>query len=83
MMKHRWQRLKLLNWLLRKQFGKKKPKPKNDNKIVNIRVDYGEIEIGKKVREAGGKWNRAKKVWELLFSDVAALNLESRIIGNN
>ena len=46
------------------------------------KIDYGEIKLGKKVKQAGGKWNRSKKVWELAYADVAALKLESRIVSS-
>jgi len=44
--------------------SKRKP-PRN--KIVQITVGYGSSRIGKIVREAGGKWNRKAKVWELPY----------------
>lgn len=50
------------------------------NKLINIRVKYGEVHIGKLVRAAGGKWNKQKNVWELAYKEVIALGLEDRII---
>ena len=50
------------------------------NKIVQLKVNYGEIRIGKLVRNAGGKWNREQGVWELAYGEVIALGLEKRIV---
>ncbi len=50
------------------------------NKIVNIRIDYGEIQLGKLLRSAGGKWNRGKKLWELPYREVVSLDLVERIV---
>jgi hypothetical protein len=48
--------------------------------MVSLRVQYGEIEIGKKIKAAGGKWNARKKVWEIPYQKVVALGLTDRIV---
>ncbi len=50
------------------------------NKTMYLRVKYGEVEIGRMIRDAGGKWNRHKRVWELAYKHVVALNLTDRIV---
>jgi len=50
------------------------------NKIMQLKVKYGEINMGKLIRAAGGRWNRKEKVWELPYSEVLALGLENRIV---
>jgi hypothetical protein len=50
------------------------------NKIMRIRVKYGEVDVGKQVRAAGGTWNRAKQVWELPYGEVRRLGLMERIV---
>jgi len=50
------------------------------NKIIHVRVKYGEVELGRQVRAAGGTWNRAKRVWELPYGEVLRLGLTERII---
>ena len=50
------------------------------NKIVQITVAYGEVRVGKLVREAGGKWNRKARVWELSYGEVLDLGLEERLV---
>ena len=57
--------------------SKRKP-PRN--KIVQITVAYGEARIGKLVREAGGKWNRNARVWELPYGEVLDLGLQERLV---
>jgi hypothetical protein len=49
------------------------------NRMVSLRIDYGEIEKGRLVRAAGGKWNRGSKVWELPYREAVVLGLEDRI----
>ena len=56
---------------------------KNDtysSKPVYVRIQYGEIELGRKVKEAGGVWNREKKLWVLPLRAVLDLDLEDRIV---
>ena len=50
------------------------------NKIMNIRVKYGEKELGILLRNAGGHWDRKNKVWKLPYREVLDLGLESRIV---
>jgi len=50
------------------------------NKKVRLRVAYGEIDVGRKVKAAGGKWNRQLKVWELAYKQTLQLGLTERIM---
>jgi hypothetical protein len=38
------------------------------------------VELREQVKQAGGKWNRSRKVWEMRYERVAALKLEARIV---
>jgi hypothetical protein len=53
------------------------------NKIMHLRIEYGEIDLARLVKSAGGRWNRAGKYWELAFGEVKSIGLEKRIIGTN
>ena len=50
------------------------------NKIIDLKIVYGETYLGRLVRAAGGRWNRKKKLWELPYSEAMALGLEDRIV---
>ena len=50
------------------------------NKILHLRVEYGEEQIGRLIRSAGGNWNKEKKYWELPYREVISLGLTDRII---
>ena len=50
------------------------------NKIMHLRIQYGEVDLARAVKGAGGRWNRVGKYWELAYADVKALGLDSRII---
>ena len=56
------------------------PKKTPWNKIIPLKIDYGEIELRKIVKAAGGKWNKGKRVRELPFNKVKSLGLKERII---
>ena len=49
------------------------------NKIMDIRIEYGERELVQQVKSLGGRWDRQQKVWKLPFGYVQILNLEDRI----
>ena len=52
------------------------------NKIVKVNVAYGEIEVGRMIRNIGGRWNRQEKVWELPYMHVVNLGLQNRLQGD-
>ena len=50
------------------------------NKIVKVKIAYGEIELGKLMRRMGGRWNREEKVWEIPYLHAVNLGLQDRIV---
>lgn len=50
------------------------------DKIVAVRVEYGETELRDLVRNAGGKWKNEEKVWELPYRKVRELGLQKRML---
>lgn len=50
------------------------------NKKMALKVNYGEVHIGRAIKSVGGIWNAKEKVWELPWCEVQALGLENRIV---
>ena len=50
------------------------------NKRMPVKVAYGERGIAARVKAAGGRWNPDKKVWEVPYRAVVALQLEDRLV---
>ncbi len=50
------------------------------NKIMKLQINYGEVDLARKVKSMGGKWNREKGVWELAYRYVQTLGLAKRIV---
>jgi hypothetical protein len=50
------------------------------DRIMPVRIQYGEVALGVRVKAAGGKWNREKKFWELPYQEIVNLGLRARII---
>jgi len=53
------------------------------DRMTRIRIKYGEVALGKKVRAAGGNWNRTQQVWELPYKEVVRLGLTNRIVNHD
>ncbi len=47
--------------------------------LVGVQVSLAEVELQRRVKQAGGKWNPARKLWELRYDQVCRLGLKSRI----
>ena len=48
--------------------------------MVGVRVGFAEAAMRERVKQAGGKWNRRRKVWDMRDDQVVALQLEARIV---
>lgn len=53
----------------------------NPEELLLVRVAYSETALRQRIRMAGGKWNTAKRGWELRRGLVEQLGLESRVMG--
>jgi hypothetical protein len=49
--------------------------------VVYVKINWGERDMGIKVKRAGGVWNPERQVWELAYERVQALGLTGRIVG--
>jgi hypothetical protein len=47
--------------------------------LVGVRVGVTEVELQRQVKQAGGRWNPAERVWRLPYSRAMALGLKDRI----
>jgi hypothetical protein len=73
-------KIKTVELILDRQIWEKENNKIPPNKLVSIQVVYGEAQIGRLVRAAGGQCDRNKKVWQLPYREVVALGFESRIV---
>ena len=47
---------------------------------MGVRVGFAKVELRDQVKQAGGKWNRSRKVWELRYDHEVARKLETQIV---
>jgi hypothetical protein len=50
------------------------------SRIVGLRIEWRETDLRKQVKQAGGKWNPDKRVWEMRYDRAKALGWEARIV---
>ena len=48
--------------------------------LVGVRVAWGEAEVARRVKRAGGTWDAGLKLWRLPAGDARRLGLEERIV---
>jgi hypothetical protein len=58
------------------------PPPPAPDTIVAVRVAWGEADLARAIKAAGGRWNRTQKVWELRYDQVIALHLIDRVVAD-
>lgn len=53
--------------------------PPTGETIVGVKVEWGEADIARQVKIAGGVWDGQKKLWVLQYSQVEKLGLQERV----
>ena len=59
---------------------KKQQQKIEDETVVPVRIEYGEKQLGKMARSAGGKWNPDVKLWYIRYGKIKGTELEKHII---
>jgi hypothetical protein len=54
--------------------------PRREDRLVLVRVAWGEAELGRRIKAAGGDWDRHRRAWELPYSQAVRLGLLDRIV---
>ena len=72
--------VKTVELIVEKRPRQRKSRQIPKDTLMCLRVEYGEVEVGKRIREAGGTWNRSERVWRLAYKDVMRLGLTDRIV---
>ena len=57
--------------------------PYADHQSVGVRIGFAEVAVRERAKQAGGKWNPDRKVWELRYREAVALKLTTRIVNEN
>jgi len=52
------------------------------NKRVHLRIEYGEADLGRLIKSAGGFWNKEEGYWVLPYREVVSLGLENRVMND-
>lgn len=47
---------------------------------VGLRVERQEIDLQRRIKQAGGTWNPAQRVWEIQYDQAIALGLKARMV---
>ncbi|HYE71734.1 MAG TPA: hypothetical protein VEF04_00325 [Blastocatellia bacterium] len=55
------------------------PKQTKPPTQADVQIAWGETQLAQQVKAAGGKWNRAKRLWEMPYDQAIVLGLEARI----
>lgn len=52
----------------------------DEQTVVQVKVAWGERQVSRQVKQAGGVWNIKQRVWEIAYGKAKALGLGERII---
>ena len=52
------------------------------DKIVPVKIEFGETELREQMKQAGAYWNPEKKAWMLSYRRVLRMGLERRVDDN-
>jgi len=72
-------RFKTVELIIEKSFWQPPKKRISNDQIVGVLIGVKEVELQRKVKSAGGKWNYNQRVWEIRYDQVVKLELTDRI----
>ncbi|MFN7943906.1 MAG: hypothetical protein U0Z53_00890 [Blastocatellia bacterium] len=75
----RQERLKTVELVIERVPWFRKEKALTAAAIVGVRVGVREYALQQQVRQAGGRWNARRRLWEIRYDKTLALGLEDRI----
>jgi hypothetical protein len=56
------------------------PRPRfAHDQVVGLRVAFADVAVCERVKQAGGKWNPDRRVWEIRYDHAVALGMGARI----
>ena len=76
----RKKRLKTVELLVAERDWKPPRPPFAHDQSVALRVPFADVAVRDRVKQAGGRWNPQRRVWELRYDRTVALGLEDRIV---
>lgn len=76
-------RFKTVELIIEESFWQPPAKPISGDEIVDLSVGVKEVDLQRKVKAAGGKWNYNRRVWEIRYDAVVKLELTDRITQEN
>lgn len=79
----RKKRLKTVELLVGERDWEPRRPPYTDDQIVGVRIGFAEVAERERAKQAGGKWNPDRKVWELPYRQAVTLKLDPRIVKEN
>lgn len=53
---------------------------RKEEETVAVKINFNEFDKRQKIRDAGGRWNKEMKVYELSYKQVKKLGLTDRIV---
>ena len=51
------------------------PRPPAPDALIDIHAAWGDLELSRRVKGAGGRWNRTRGVWEIRYDQAAEAGL--------
>jgi hypothetical protein len=73
-------RIKTVELIVERKVLPPSPRKIHDDDVVPVRIAYGETELGKMARSAGGRWDADVKLWYIRFGTIKGTELEKHIL---
>lgn len=77
------QRLKTVELIVERTEWTPPPARYTADALVNLHIEASDMPMRLKVKEAGGRWNRGKRLWLVNYGKIAGTPLEKHIPADN
>ena len=76
----RKRRLKTVDLIVEENDWEPQTRLSPDERLVHIKVSLPEVDLQRRAKAAGGKWDWQRQAWEIRYDQVRALGLTGRIV---
>ncbi len=72
-------RYKTIELIIDEVAWERKARRYKPQQVVGVRVGMEEQELQKRVKQAGGRWNKEERVWEIRYDRAVSIGVKDRI----
>jgi len=77
---HQQKRFKTVELIVEEREWRPNGEPGMNERLVGVQIAVREVKLRGRIKQAGGRWDAQRRVWELRYEQVVALGVTERMV---